>query len=168
MYPSNYRYTKEHEWIDVKGDTGTDRHHGLRAARTGRRGIRRAAQSGRETCRGKIARHGGIGESRERNLFSRVGRSDRSQRQTSADSPETINKDPHGAAWLIKLKLSQCRRISSLMDAAAYENIHRRRRNHISLMRYLPKSPSERQEMLAAIGVESAEELFASIPRNSG
>jgi hypothetical protein len=31
-------------------------------------------------------------------------------------------------------------------------------------MRYLPKSPSERQEMLSAIGVRSAEELFASIP----
>jgi len=31
-------------------------------------------------------------------------------------------------------------------------------------MRYLPKSPSERQEMLAAIGAKSIEELFASIP----
>jgi glycine dehydrogenase subunit 1 len=31
-------------------------------------------------------------------------------------------------------------------------------------MRYLPKSPSERQEMLAAIGVQSVEELFESIP----
>src|ERR1039458_1894813 len=31
-------------------------------------------------------------------------------------------------------------------------------------MRYLPKSPSERQEMLSAIGVRSAEELFVSIP----
>src|SRR5271156_179144 len=31
-------------------------------------------------------------------------------------------------------------------------------------MRYLPKSPAERQEMLAAIGVKSAEELFSSIP----
>ena len=31
-------------------------------------------------------------------------------------------------------------------------------------MRYLPKSPAERQEMLAAIGVKSVEELFTSIP----
>ncbi|HLW98228.1 MAG TPA: aminomethyl-transferring glycine dehydrogenase subunit GcvPA [Candidatus Acidoferrales bacterium] len=31
-------------------------------------------------------------------------------------------------------------------------------------MRYLPKSPSERQQMLGAIGVRSADELFASIP----
>ena len=33
-------------------------------------------------------------------------------------------------------------------------------------MRYLPKSPSERQEMLEAIGVKSADELFQSIPKN--
>ena len=31
-------------------------------------------------------------------------------------------------------------------------------------MRYLPKSPSERQEMLAAIGARSVEQLFESIP----
>ncbi len=31
-------------------------------------------------------------------------------------------------------------------------------------MRYLPKSPAERQEMLAAVGVKSIEELFSSIP----
>src|SRR5260221_13665335 len=31
-------------------------------------------------------------------------------------------------------------------------------------MRYLPKSPTERQEMLAAIGVKNVEELFSSIP----
>ena len=33
-------------------------------------------------------------------------------------------------------------------------------------MRYLPKSPSERQEMLEAIGVQSVDELFQSIPKN--
>jgi glycine dehydrogenase subunit 1 len=31
-------------------------------------------------------------------------------------------------------------------------------------MRYLPKSPAERQEMLAAIGAKSIEELFETIP----
>ena len=31
-------------------------------------------------------------------------------------------------------------------------------------MRYLPKSPAEREEMLAAIGVKSVEELFSTIP----
>ena len=38
-----------------------------------------------------------------------------------ADSPETINKDPHGAAWLIKIKIAHPAELASLMDAAGYE-----------------------------------------------
>ena len=34
-------------------------------------------------------------------------------------------------------------------------------------MRYLPKSPSERQQMLATLGVRSVEDLFTSIPAAS-
>ena len=38
-----------------------------------------------------------------------------------ADTPETINKDPHGAAWLIKIKVAKPAELASLMDAAAYQ-----------------------------------------------
>ncbi len=37
------------------------------------------------------------------------------------NKPETINTDPHGAAWLIKVRLTNAAAISDLMDAAAYE-----------------------------------------------
>jgi glycine cleavage system H protein len=38
-----------------------------------------------------------------------------------ADAPETINKDPHKSAWLIKVKLADPKEVSALMDATAYE-----------------------------------------------
>ena len=38
-----------------------------------------------------------------------------------AETPETINKDPHGKAWLIKLKLANPSELAKLMNAAAYE-----------------------------------------------
>jgi glycine cleavage system H protein len=38
-----------------------------------------------------------------------------------ADAPEKINADPHGAAWLIKIRLADPKEVASLMDAAAYE-----------------------------------------------
>ncbi len=38
-----------------------------------------------------------------------------------ADKPETINDDPYGAGWLIKVRLSDPSEAESLMDAAAYE-----------------------------------------------
>ena len=37
------------------------------------------------------------------------------------NTPEKINSDPHGAAWLIKVKLASTAELNSLMDAAAYE-----------------------------------------------
>lgn len=37
------------------------------------------------------------------------------------DAPETINQDPYGAAWMIKVKLSDPSDLDNLMDAAAYE-----------------------------------------------
>jgi glycine cleavage system H protein len=37
------------------------------------------------------------------------------------NTPEKINTDPHGAAWLIKVRLANPAEVKSLMDAAAYE-----------------------------------------------
>lgn len=39
---------------------------------------------------------------------------------TLADKPESLNQDPHGAAWLVKVKLSNPAEIQSLMTAADY------------------------------------------------
>jgi len=36
-------------------------------------------------------------------------------------APETVNSDPHGAAWLIKVKLASPSEVTALMDAVAYE-----------------------------------------------
>ena len=38
-----------------------------------------------------------------------------------ANAPEQINSDPHNAAWMLKLKLSNPAEVDALMDAAAYE-----------------------------------------------
>jgi glycine cleavage system H protein len=38
-----------------------------------------------------------------------------------ADNPETLNSDPYGAGWLLKMKLSDPSQLDELMDADAYE-----------------------------------------------
>jgi glycine cleavage system H protein len=38
-----------------------------------------------------------------------------------SDTPETINEDPYGEGWLVKVKLSEPSQADSLMDAGAYE-----------------------------------------------
>ena len=41
--------------------------------------------------------------------------------ETLADKPETINEDPYGEGWLVKVRLSDPSEQESLLDAAAYE-----------------------------------------------
>ena len=38
-----------------------------------------------------------------------------------SDNPQTINEDPYGEGWLVRVKLSDPSEVDSLMDAAAYE-----------------------------------------------
>ncbi len=41
--------------------------------------------------------------------------------ETLADKPETINEDPYGEGWLVRVKLSDASQAEGLMDAASYE-----------------------------------------------
>ena len=40
---------------------------------------------------------------------------------TLADKPEALNQDPHGAAWLVKVKLANPAEVEALLSAADYE-----------------------------------------------
>lgn len=46
-----------------------------------------------------------------------------------SDTPESINGDPFGIAWMVKIKLSNSAELDSLMDAAAYESFCKERSN---------------------------------------
>jgi len=39
-----------------------------------------------------------------------------------SNAPETVNSDPHGAAWLVKVRLANAAELSGLMDAATYQS----------------------------------------------
>ena len=43
--------------------------------------------------------------------------------EKAAESPETINEDPYGEGWLVKVKLSDLSEADQLMDAAAYREL---------------------------------------------
>jgi len=45
--------------------------------------------------------------------------------QQLVDSPELINQDPYGNAWLIKIKMADSRELDGLMDADTYKNLER-------------------------------------------
>jgi len=40
--------------------------------------------------------------------------------QKAVDEPETVNEDPYGEGWLVRIRMSQPNEVDALMDAAAY------------------------------------------------
>ena len=119
MYPENYRYTKEHEWVSAEGGTGTV-------------GITFHAQKelgdivyvdlpkiGTVVAQGDTL---GSVESVKAvsDIYAPVSGEVVEVNETLAASPEKINQDPHGEGWLAKLRLSRPEELAALMDAAAY------------------------------------------------
>jgi len=121
MYPENLRYTKEHEWVLVEGETGTV-------------GITFHAQHELGDIvyvelpkPGKIAEKGLPIASVESvkavsEVFSPVSGEVISVNESLTTAPEKLNEDPHGDAWIAKLKLSNPGETKDLMTAAEYQS----------------------------------------------
>lgn len=121
MYPANYRYTKEHEWVSLEGDTGTI-------------GITHHAQSelgdivyvdlpkvGAKVEQGKTL---GSVESVKAvsDIYSPVTGEITEINDLLSSQPEKLNEDPHGSAWLVKVRLANPGEIQNLLSAPDYQN----------------------------------------------
>ena len=119
-YPPQYRYTKEHEWIDVKGDVATIGITDYAQHELGDVVFVELPKVGAKTATGKSF---GTVESVKAvsEIYAAAAGEVLEANSVLQNKPETINTDPHGAAWLIKIKLANPAEISGLMNAAAYE-----------------------------------------------
>ncbi len=119
-YPNDRKYTKEHEWIKVSGETGTVgitdyAQHALGDVvfvELPRVGAKLAASQSLGTVESVKA----VSE-----IYSPVTGEVSEVNGTLTNAPETINQDPHGAAWLIKIRLTNPAELGGLMEAAAYQ-----------------------------------------------
>jgi glycine cleavage system H protein len=120
MYPSDYRYTKEHEWIQVTGDAGTIGITDYAQHELGDVVFVELPKVGAKIATGQVF---GSVESVKAvsEIFAPVSGEVTEGNATLSATPETINTDPHGAGWLIKIKLANPAEVSGLMDAAAYQ-----------------------------------------------
>jgi glycine cleavage system H protein len=118
-YPENYRYTKEHEWVSVNGDVGTV---GITFHAQSELGdivyvdmpIPGAAVTAGESF-GSVESVKAVSE-----IYSPVSGEVVEANDVLKDAPEKLNDDPHGEAWLVKIRLSDKSQVDGLMDAAAY------------------------------------------------
>ena len=119
MYPPELLYTKDHEWIRVDEEIGTIGITDHAQKELGdivfvelpKRGDQLTAH---ETF-GTVESVKAVSE-----MFSPVTGEVTSVNSRINDRPELINEDPHGEAWLIKVKLSDRRETESLMTADQY------------------------------------------------
>ena len=120
MYPENFRYTKEHEWVAAVGDAGTIGITDHAQQELGDIVYVDLPKAGAHIEQGKSL---GSVESVKAvsDVYSPVSGEVTEINQTLAEKPETLNSDPHGAAWLVKIKLSAPTELAGLMSAAEYE-----------------------------------------------
>ena len=120
MYPENFRYTKEHEWVAAVGDAGTIGITDHAQQELGDIVYVDLPKVGTHIEQGKSL---GSVESVKAvsDVYSPVSGEVTEINQTLAEKPEILNSDPHGAAWLVKIKLSAPAELAGLMSAAEYE-----------------------------------------------
>jgi glycine cleavage system H protein len=119
-YPKTYRYTKEHEWIGVKGDLATI---GITDHAQHELGDVVFVELPKPGAKIEAGKSFGTVESVKAvsELYAPASGEVLEANGELQNTPEKINSDPHGAAWLIKVRLTNAAGISDLMDAPAYE-----------------------------------------------
>lgn len=120
MYPSDYRYSKEHEWLKADGATATIGITDYAQQELGDVVFVELPKVGAQVKAG--ASFGTIESVKAvSEIFAPVNGEVTEINSKLGDAPETVNKDPHGAAWLIKIRMADPKEAAALMDAAAYQ-----------------------------------------------
>ena len=118
-YPEDRRYTKEHEWIRAEGDSGVVgiTHHAQQEL--GDIVYVDLPKVGARVEQGKSL---GSVESVKAvsDIYSPVSGEIIEVNEALAQTPEKLNEDPHGAAWLVKIRLSAPDEVKKLLSAADY------------------------------------------------
>ncbi|ACO32455.1 MULTISPECIES: glycine cleavage system protein GcvH [Acidobacterium] len=118
-YPANYRYTREHEWIEIDGKTGTVGITDYAQNSLGDIVFVESPKVGDKIEKGKVF---GSVESVKAvsDLYAPVSGTVTAVNEELANAPEKINTDAH-TAWIMKIELSDAAEAESLLDATAYE-----------------------------------------------
>ena len=115
-YPTDRKYTKEHEWITADGTIGIT-HHAQDSL--GDIVFVELPKAGTEITAGKTF---GTVESVKAvsDLYAPVSGTVTGVNGTLATAPEQVNKDAH-ASWMVKVKLKDPAEMNALLSAADYE-----------------------------------------------
>lgn len=119
-YPETYRYTKEHEWVQVEGAEGTIGITDHAQHELGDIVFVDLPKVGAEVIKGNtFASVESVKAVSD--IYAPVSGEVTAINDKLQQTPEKLNEDPHGDAWLIKIKVAGAAEINELMSAADYQ-----------------------------------------------
>lgn len=120
--PAELKYTKDHEWIRVEGDTVTV---GVTAFAQGELGD--IVYVDVDTVDDTIEQDEVFGSVEAvktvSDLLMPISGEITAFNEALEDAPENVNKDPYGAGWMIKINISDASQIEGLLSAEDYKNL---------------------------------------------
>jgi glycine cleavage system H protein len=112
-------FTKEHEWIQVDGDTATDANTDHAQEALGDIVFTEVPEAGKQLAKGQEA---AVVESVKAasDVYSPVSGIVSEGNQAVVDDPSLVNSDPEGAGWFFRISLTNTSELDGLMDEGAY------------------------------------------------
>lgn len=120
--PAELKYTEDHEWVRVDGDTATVGITDFAQGELGDVVFVEIETEGEELAKGETF---GTVEAVKTvsDLFMPVGGEVAEVNEALADEPELVNKDPYGKGWMIRIKVGDASELDALMSAEDYKKM---------------------------------------------
>ena len=122
MVPSDLRYTKDHEWVRVDGDTATIGVTDFAAGQLGDVVFVDLPAVGKAVE--QFATFGVVESVKAvSDLYAPLSGEVVAVNDDLGAKPELVNSDPFGEGWMIRVEIGDAAQIGELLDAAAYEKL---------------------------------------------
>ena len=119
--PENLQYSKDHEWLKVEGDVGT-----VGITDHAQHSLGDVVYVELPKVGEKFAAHGTFGSVESvkavSELYLPVGGEVTEVNESLQDEPESVNTDPYGAGWMVRVRLADKGEVDGLLTAAEYED----------------------------------------------
>jgi len=120
MYPKDLKYDREHEWVKVEGDTAV-----LGISHFAQDQLGEVVYVDLPSVGDSVVAGESFGEIESvksvSELFSPVTGEIVEVNEALGDAPETVNEDPYGEGWMVKVAVSDPAELDELMSADEYE-----------------------------------------------
>jgi glycine cleavage system H protein len=121
-FPSDLKYTTEHEWVRVEGKIATIGITDYAQDQLGDIVFIELPEEGEQVIGGDTF---GVVESTKSvsDLYAPISGKVVESNDPLLESPEIVNEDPYGEGWMIKVEVKDAGELKKLLDAAGYQNL---------------------------------------------